>query len=521
MAKQVNLIRSLGALTLCLGACMTGTESEVPAPLRPGAERPNIVIIYADDHATAAIGAYGAAHAPTPNLDRLASQGVLFESAFCTNGICAPARAVVLTGKHSHLNGVRDNGDKFDGSQATFPTLLQAAGYQTALFGKWHLKTDPTGFERWEILPGQGDYYAPDFVTPAGKSRRSGYVTEVTTDLSLEWLERSRDNDGPFLLMIQHKAPHRSWMPGPAQVGMFNDVTMPEPATLLDDYVGRGMPARMQEMTIANHMHLAYDLKVPPLPGEEPDSMGRWAASLLDRMDNGQRLVWEAAFEPGNVAFRKAAPTGDELVRWKYQRYIKNYLSCIAAVDESVGRVMDYLDENGLAENTIVVYTSDQGFFLGEHGWYDKRFMYEPALRLPLIVRWPGVTPEGLRDQHLVQNLDLAPTFLDVADVPIPGDVQGTSLVPLLAGQHAGWRRSIYYEYFEEGIHAVQPHYGVRTERYKLMHFPALDEWELYDLERDPEELTSVHDDASYQVVRDELGSELTRLRRELLVPGA
>ena len=524
---------TIALLLLALAACNAGTPRDgrargvpggVPGDV-PGGVRPNILFVYSDDHATAAIGAYRshlAGVAPTPNLDRLAAEGVLFERAFCTNAICAPARAVVLTGRHSHLNGVRDNGAVFDGTQVTFPKLLQGAGYRTALFGKWHLKSDPTGFDHWEILPGQGDYYAPDFVTEDGKRRRPGYVTDVVTDLALEWLREGADDERPFLAMVQHKAPHRSWMPGPEQLELFAGRDLPQPATLLDDYAGRGTPARVQEMTIAEHMHPAYDLKIPPLEGQELDGMSRWAGDLIARMSPSQREAWRAAFGPRNAAFRAADLEGDELVRWKYQRYIKNYLRCIASIDDNVGRLLDWLDESGLAESTIVVYSSDQGFFLGEHGWYDKRFMYEPALRLPLIVRWPGVTPEGARVTQLVQNLDLAPTLLEAAGVGVPADVQGASLVPLLAGeQPRAWRRSIYYEYFEKGIHAVQPHYGVRTERYKLMRFHELDEWELYDLERDPLELTSVHDDPGYADVRTELERELTRLRDQALVPAA
>jgi arylsulfatase A-like enzyme len=486
--------------------------------------RPNILFIYTDDHSTAAVGAYGSLINATPNIDRLAAEGMLFGSAFCTNGICAPARAVVLTGLHSHKNGVPDNGARFDGSQTTFPQLLQAAGYDTALIGKWHLKSDPTGFDHWEVLPGQGHYYAPDFDSAAGRRRIEGYATEITTDLALEWLDGREDQDRPFLLMCQHKAPHRSWMPGPAQHELLVDEQIPEPVTLFDDHSGQGTAAREQEMSIAHHMYDVHDLKLIPNEQEAAELEGpdKWADTLLDRMTSEQRTAWDAAYVPIDETYDRDPPTGDELVSWKYQRYIKDYLRCISSVDDNVGRMLDWLEENDLADNTIVVYSSDQGFFLGEHGWYDKRFMYEPALRLPLIVRWPGVTEPGTRDDHLVQNLDLAQTFLDAAGVAAPQSMQGASLLPLLAGADPDdWRESIYYEYFEKGVHNVQPHHGVRTARHKLMRFPGLDEWELYDLELDPHEMTSVHDDPAYAAVRAELEQELQRLRELYEVPEA
>ena len=511
--------------------------------------RPNIVFIYSDDHATAAIGTYQnsvvASFAETPNIDSLAAAGMRFDSAFCTNGICAPARAVVLTGKHSNMNGVLDNGSVFDGSQETFPKLLRKGGYQTALIGKWHLKTNPTGFDYWDILPGQGQYYSPEFIRPAAnydeeasaelqasqnmteRRRIEGYATEVTTDLGLAWLEEERDPEKPFLLMLQHKAPHRSWMPSPEQHALYAGETLPEPATLFDEYAGRASGAKTQEMSISDHMWLWYDLKVPTAywgiedtASIELDGPDRWAEGLEGRMNEEQRAAWLAAYTPGNEAFRDARLAGelegDQLTSWKYQRYIKDYLRCINGVDESVGRVTDWLKANGLDENTIVVYSSDQGFFLGEHGWYDKRWMYEESLQLPLVVRWPGTVAPGGTDAHLVQNLDFAPTFLDVAGIEIPAAMQGQSLVPILRGEELGkgqWRDSIYYRYFEVGIHAVPPHYGVRTERHKLIYYHALDEWELFDLERDPDELKSCFEQPEYAQVRRELEAELKRLR--------
>ncbi len=481
-------------------------------------QRPNILVIFTDDHATAAISSYRSVINQTPHLDRLAEEGVLFENAFVTNSICAPSRAVLLTGRHSHHNGVRDNGDIFDGSQTTFPRLLKEGGYQTALVGKWHLKSDPVGFDYWEILPGQGQYYSPDFKTAEGTRQYEGYTTEITTDLALSWLEEERDPDRPFLLMCQHKAPHRSWMPSPEKLALYKEETIPEPSSLFDDYEGRGPAAANQEMTIARHMFLHYDLKMNVHPDEMDALEGpdQWVGGLLDRMTPVQREAWQAAYGPSNASFREKDLEGDDLVRWKYQRYIKDYLRCIASVDDGVGQILDRLDRLGLAENTVVVYASDQGFFLGEHGWYDKRFMYEPSLRFPLLVRWPREAPAGLRVTQLVQNLDLAPTFLELAGVTVPEEMDGESLASLLRGETpANWRTSVYYEYFERGIHAVEPHSGVRTDRYKLIHFHDSGSWELYDLAKDPGEMDNRYDDPGLGLVRAKLHQELVRLRAE------
>ncbi|MCA9001884.1 MAG: sulfatase [Planctomycetes bacterium] len=503
-------VRALLLVPLLL-ACVSQPPAQEPAL------RPNILFLFTDDHSTAAIGAYGSKINQTPQLDRLASEGMVFDRMYCTNSICAPSRAVILTGKHSAANGVRDNGDIFDGGQVTFPKLLREAGYTTAMIGKWHLKTDPTGFDFWEVLPGQGQYYQPEFLTPGGKVQYQGYVTDITTDLALNWLDEARDKTKPFLLMCQHKAPHRTWMPGPDHLNLYDDVTIPEPATLFDDYSTRSAAASMQEMEIDRHMFMDYDLQVPPQGGQTatqgPDS---WAEGIRQRMTPEQRANWDAAFDGENEAFLAAGLEGDDLVRWKYQRYMKNYLRCVASVDDNIGRVLDYLEESGLAENTIVVYSSDQGFFLGEHGWYDKRWMYEPSLRMPFIVRWPGVVRGGTRNGDLGQNVDFAPTFLAAAGVEVPADMQGHSLVPLLQGEHpADWRDEIYYEYFEVGIHAVEPHRGVRTDRYKLMHMHRIDEWELYDLETDPEELSNRIDDPELAEVKADLMVRLERLRKQ------
>ncbi len=502
---------SYGALLLALGAAC--------APEPP----PNIIFVFTDDHATQAIGAYRdrlATLDPTPNIDRLAREGMMFHSAFVTNSICAPSRAVILTGLHSHLNGVYTNAERFDSSQMTFPQLLQQAGYQTAIVGKWHLKSDPVGFDYWEVLPGQGAYYNPDFRTAGGTARDTGYVTDLITDKALAWLER-RDRSRPFMMMYQHKAPHREWYPGPDHLTKYDGIAIPEPPTLFDDYAGRTSAARLQEMTIRDHMRLSYDLKLWPNAGDPEEPLIGGAQRLRDRMTPEQLTAWDGAYGPKSSAFNANPPTGADLVRWKYQRYMEDYLGSIASVDDNLGRLLTYLDENGLTDNTVVVYSSDQGFYLGEHGWYDKRWMYEESLRTPLIVRWPNRIAAGSENTDLVQNLDFAPTFLELAGVEPPSNMQGRSLVPLLGGPRpADWRDAIYYQYFEfPGVHAVQRHYGVRTARYKLVHYYLIDEWELFDLEQDPSELRSVYDDPEYGTIRAELEERLAALREEDRVP--
>ncbi len=491
--NRVITILSAALLSLALAGC--GPDREA---------RPNIIFVFTDDHASHAISAYGSRINQTPNIDRLADEGMLFRNAFVTNSICAPSRAVILTGKHSHLNGIFTNRERFDSAQVTFPKLLRQAGYQTAIVGKWHLKSAPTGFDYWEVLPGQGDYYNPRFRTHGDTVRYTGYVTDIITDRALDWLQNARDPDKPFMLMYQHKAPHRRWQPGPEHLTLYDDATIPEPPTLFDDYEGRTSAAKTQEMTIAQHMY-DEDLKLvaPAQLNEEQ----------LER--------WNAAYGPKNEAFENAGLSGDDLVRWKYQRYIKDYLRTIASVDDNLGRVLDYLDEAGLAENTVVIYSSDQGFYLGDHGWYDKRWMYEESLRMPFIVRWPGVVQPGSENSDLVQNLDFAETFLEMAGVDVPADMQGTSLVPLLEGRTpADWRDAIYYHYWEyPAWHMVRRHFGVRTQRYKLIYYYEIDEWELFDLENDPDELSSVYADPEYAEIVADLKARLAQMRAEYRVP--
>jgi arylsulfatase A-like enzyme len=518
MTTLPGFVRIRNAL-LALAACVASCTPDAPDVSEAPSTTPNILFVFADDHAFQAVGAYGSVINETPNIDRLAAAGKRFDRAVVTNSICAPSRAVILTGQYSHLNGVRDNSDVFDGSQVTFPKLLREAGYQTAMIGKWHLKSAPTGFDHWEVLPGQGAYYNPDLLYPDADTtalrQREGYVTDIVTDLALEWLAQGRDPDRPFMLMVQHKAPHRSWMPGPDHLTKYDGETIPEPETLFDDYSGRASPAANQEMTIAGHMFDVYDLK---LEAEAGTDLPEWQATAFERMTAEQRAEWDAAYSPRNEAYRSAGLAGDDLTRWRYQRYIKDYLRTIASIDDNLGRVLDWLDETGLADNTVVVYTSDQGFYLGEHGWYDKRWMYEESFRTPLIVRWPERTAAGSASPAIVSNLDFAPTFLDLAGLDAPPSMQGRSMVPLLRGEKpSDWRSSFYYHYYEaEGPHAVAEHYGVATERYKLIRYPASDEWELFDLESDPHEMSSVAADPEHAAVRAELEAELERLRRDL-----
>jgi len=482
-------------------------------------DRPNILFLFTDDHAVQSIGAYGSRINETPNIDRLAREGAVFDRCFCCNSICAPSRAAVLTGKHSHANGQCTNDDVFSPRLATFPKLLRESGYETALIGKWHLRTDPEGFDHWEILPGQGSYYNPEFISPDKTTHYVGYVTDVTTDLALDWLE-NRDSGKPFLLMCQHKAPHRNWSPPPEYLDLYEDREIPEPDNLFDDYSGRNPLLKNNEMTISGHLMYDYDLKVSG--SKEPDKLGRTMENPeLKRMNPEQRAAWDAAYGPRNEKFLKDNPQGRDLVRWKYQRFIKDYLRCIASVDKNVGRMLDYLDAKGMTRNTIVVYSSDQGFYLGEHGWYDKRWMYEESFRMPLILRWPGVVAPGTRIPSLVQNIDFAPTFLAAGGAESPVDIHGKDMAPLFQGDaDPPWRKSVYYHYYEKGEHNVPPHEGVRTERYKLVHFIDQDEWELFDLEKDPREMRSVYRDPEYSAILETMMEELESVKRQYRIPG-
>ncbi|MGQ0640499.1 MAG: sulfatase family protein [Gemmatimonadaceae bacterium] len=493
-------LRTAFALSIACSIALSSTANAQPQ------SRPNILFIFADDHASHAISAYGSAVITTPNIDRLAREGMLFRLAFVTNSICAPSRATVLTGQFGHLNGVPTNTEALHPTTLTFPKLLRASGYQTAVLGKWHLKTLPASdaFDHYEVVNDQGDYYNPLFMRPSDTVRVEGYATEIITDRALAWLQRGRDATRPFMLMLQHKAPHRPWQPGPGQLGMFEGVHFPEPATLFDDWKGRASPTREQAMTIARHLD-DNDLKLVAPQNLTPAQLARW----------------NAAYDAPNAAFRTKQLEGDALVRWKYQRYIADYVRVVTGIDDNIGRVLQYLNQSGLARNTIVIYSSDQGFFLGDHGWFDKRWMYEESLRTPLLVRWPGVVRAGSVNQDLVQNLDYAETMLEMANVPVPQEMQGRSLVPLLRGQTPrDWRDAIYYQYFEyPSWHMVRRHYGVRTKRYKLIHYYEVNEWELFDLEKDPRELHSVYAEAGYKSALASMQTKLRELRAHYRVP--
>ena len=516
MKLNVSQLLLLLALTLFV-ACQTESKEEAP-------KRPNIIFMMADDHAYQAISAYSKDLLNTPNIDRIAEQGMLFTNACVTNSICAPSRAVILTGKHSHLNGKIDNRFPFDTTQVTFPQILQNEGYQTAMFGKLHFGNSPKGFDQFKILPGQGTYYNPDFITKnEGRIRIEGYTTDLITDMTLNWLEEERDTTKPFMLMYLHKAPHREWLPAPRHYKEFTKRTFKEPATLFDDYEGRGTAAKTAEMNLLTHMNWAGDSKIYP---EVMDELGipetaTWDKGAFERevgrQNAEQRAEWDAVYGPINEEFKKNYPnmSEEDLMRWRYQRYMQDYLGSIAAVDDGVGEVLDYLEENGLAENTIVVYTSDQGFYLGEHGWFDKRFIYDESFKTPLLVKWPGVIQPGTVNTQMVQNLDFAQTFLDAADIVAPADMQGESLVPLFKGETENFREAVYYHYYEyPSVHMVKRHYGIVTEDYKLAHFYYdVDEWELYDRKKDMHEMKNVYDDPAYAEVVKDLKEKLAALR--------
>ena len=477
----------------------------VAGQLATAASKPNIIWIFSDDHSYQTIGAYGG-HLKklnmTPNIDRLANEGMRFDRCYVSNSICGPSRAVLLTGKHSHLNGKLDNRGGFNHDQMNFAKILQKNGYQTAMIGKIHLNGAMQGFDYWDVLPGQGRYNNPDFISEKGKEKNTGYVSDVITDKTLAWLKDQRDKSKPFMLMMHHKAPHRNWTPAKRYMVKYADMKIPEPSSLFDDYEGRGTAAHKQDMTISKTMRMMGDLKV------------------------GGKFAKSEQFAARNAYYEKNKPTGKALVEWKYQLYMKDYLRCIWAVDESVGRLLDYLEESGLNKNTIVMYCSDQGFYMGEHGWFDKRFMYEESFRTPLLVRWPDHVKAGSTNKDLVQNIDFAETFLDMAGVKAPEEMQGESIVPLMKGESpAEWRKSLYYHYYEyPGAHSVRKHEGVSEKRFKLIRYygkgvPDGEEWELFDLEKDPSEMKSEYSNPEYAGEVKRLKKELQRLRKLYKVP--
>jgi arylsulfatase A-like enzyme len=423
----------------------------------------------------------------------------------------------MLTGKHSHTNGFTDNTRSFDGSQQTFPKLLQKSGYETAVIGKWHLVTEPTGFDHWDILIGQGDYYNPTFINNGEKVQRKGYATNITTDLAIEWLDNGRDKQKPFCLLLHHKAPHRTWMPDTCDFKLFSDKEFALPENFYDNYEGR-IAAAAQEMSIVKDMDLVYDLKLADKENEihSNENLEKIGRHMYSNMDAAQKTAWDAHYDAVIADFKKQGLTGKALDEWKFRQYMRDYLRVITSIDRNVGRVLDYLKESGLEDNTLVVYTSDQGFYMGEHGWFDKRFMYEESFRTPLLMRLPG----GAKGEaaELVQNIDYAATFLDVAGVDIPQDIQGVSLLPLLKGEKSiEGRDAIYYHFFEyPAEHMVKKHYGVRTDRYKLIHFyDDIDAWELYDLEKDPSEMNNIYGKEGTEAITTELKKRLVELQKE------
>ena len=505
------LLSSLAGLASLGSLCLAEPERPI--------ERPNILFIFSDDHATDAIGAYDGrlkSVDPTPAIDKLAAQGMVMRNSFCTNSICGPSRAAILTGKHSHKNGFMNNGNSFDWDQQTFPKLLQQAGYQTALYGKSHLKGTPQGFDDWAVLPGQGDYFQPNLIFPDGKRVVQGHCSDVVTNLALDFLNNKRDAQKPFLLMVQHKAPHRNWMPALRHLKLYADQDLPEPATLFDDFKDNASPVAKHEMGIGQHMGLDYDLfqHLKNDPAQGKDQLSRF----YQRMNEEQFSAYQKHYGPRNNTFLSVKSKYEANLRWKYQRYLKNYLRCVRGVDESVARLMQELETLGLGDNTIVIYSSDQGFYLGDHGWYDKRWMYEESLQMPFIIKWPGVIKPGSSCESMIQNIDYGPTFLDAAGLDVPGDMQGLSMLPLLKGLKGetptDWRDSIYYHYYEfPSVHMVPRQYGIRTERHKLIHFYQFDQWELYDLETDPDELHNLYGKKEHAELTAGLKKQLKALR--------
>ena len=483
------------------------------------AQQPNIIYIMSDDHDADAINAYNNKFIATPNMDRIAKEGMRFTNCFVGNSICSPVRATVLTGQHSHLNGIKDNRTPFDGSKITLPKLLKDAGYQTVLVGKWHLHSLPTGFDYWTVLPGQGLYYSPRLINMNNDTiRYNEYATSLITKQTLTWLKEKRDPSKPFFIMMHHKAPHRNWVPELKWLQVFSKKKFPEPPTLYADTIGRGAAFKHQRMSILKDMTLCTDLKIDPqyiinIPHLKPDSNEiRSYHAFMNGIPEGQRIKMKAIFSQRGIMLQRLKPTGRELLKLKYQWYMQDYLACVASIDESVGQVLKYLDETGLSENTMVVYTSDQGFYMGENGWFDKRFMYDVSMNTPLLVRWKGKIKAGSVSTSLVQNIDFAPTMLDVAGVKAPDWMQGLSLKPILTGkQNELERKELYYRYYEYPIdHYVIPHLGIREKQYKLIYFYTANEWELYDMKADPQEQKNLINIPKYQ-------AEINRMKMKLV----
>ena len=525
-----NLSVVTGSMLCALFASCTGNEKVVQS------ERPNIIHIMTDDHAFQALSAYGGAIskiAPTPNIDRIAQKGMIFQRAYVENSISAPSRATLLTGLYSHKHGQEILTNGFKPDNTVFPELLQQAGYQTAIVGKWHLQVEPKGFDYYKILKNQGDYYNPEFATKETNGeyvREEGYATTLTTDYAINWLDK-RDKKKPFCLLVHHKAPHRNFMPESKYYDLYEDAEFPYPDNFFDDYTSRGPAAKSQQMSIMHDMTMGYDLKVNELNDNLPPHL-EWSKADWEkaraRMTPKQLQTWDAAYGPRNKAMLEANLSAKELAKWKYQRYIKDYMRTIKSVDDQIGRLLDYLEENKLMDNTIIVYTSDQGFYMGEHGWFDKRFMYEESFRTPLLIMYPKMIKAGSVCNELVQNIDYAPTYLALAGVESPVKMDGRSLVPLFSGDKPQeWRENLYYHYYDyPAIHMVRRHDGVFDGRYKLIHFYGegkgkdegadIEYFELYDLLTDPHEMKNVYNDTAYKEHADRLRKELHGYQQDL-----
>ena len=512
--KTNQLFLLTGLAAVALPACVQKDKKEVP-------EKPmNILYIMCDDHSYQTISAYDHRFIETPNIDRIANEGVRFTNSFVANSLSGPSRACLLTGKHSHKNGFMKNWAKgFDNTQQTLPKILQKNGYQTAIIGKWHLVSKPTGFDYWIVLNDQGEYNNPDFITEEDTVQYKGYVTDIITDITKKWLD-SRDKNKPFFLMMHHKAVHRNWVPAEKYYHLYENIKFPLPENYYDDYTGR-IAASKQKMNIYRDMYEGHDLKM--VTGANSDTLlyDPWPQAFMNRMTPDEKNRFFEAYRKRNNDFYASPKNEKEIAEWKYQRYLQDYLAVVKSVDDSVGEILEYLKENGLDENTLVVYTSDQGFYLGEHGWFDKRFMYEESMVMPMVMSCPSIISPGTKINQLTQNIDFAPTFLDLCGIEIPADMQGISFKPLLEGKKVkNWRKYLYYHYYEfPGFHSVRAHYGIKGKRYKLIHFYKDNNWELYDLKTDPHEMNNIFGKPGTEKITCKLKAELKKLQQTYQVP--
>lgn len=566
--QPANGLKKLFLTTLATVGMMIGlAQAQVLSKKKQSNERPNIIFIMSDDHSYQAISAYGGAVsqlAPTPNIDKIAKGGIIFNKAFVENSLCTPSRAALMTGLYSHQNGQRQLAEGIDSTKVFFSELLMKQGYQTAIVGKWHMSTSPKGFSYYHILDDQGKYYNPTFKGPDTDNKfveEEGYATDLITKHAIQFLNQ-RDKDKPFSLMVHHKAPHRNWMPDGKYLELYENVTFPIAETFFDDYSSRGEAAKTQKMSISKDMELVQDLKIEELKDElvtPYDKLSyKFLMGELGRLNPAQRAVWDKHYKARNRQFINAKLVGKELAIWKYQQYLKDYLRCVKSIDDSVGEILKYLKDNGLEENTMIVYTSDQGFYMGEHNWFDKRFMYEESFRTPLLIKYPKAIKAGTKSEALVQNIDFAPTFLSLAGIRKPQEMSGHSLEPTFGGSKpAKWRKDLYYHYYDyPAFHMVRKHDGVRTEQYKLIHFygkgglrgatskyqttPGFREYrvlnmikdagyltddddinynELYDLKADPQELHNLYGKLGYEKITAQLQKKLDKYRKKLKVP--